>query len=331
MRRLGRILGRILAVLAMVAAAVWFWPADPPAPARFDAAALPEDLDGWLAAREAVFSDITEGAQKRVIWATEPGARTPLAIVYLHGFSATSEETRPVPDNAAAALGANLFFTRLAGHGRGGEALGAASADDWMTDLAEALAIGARIGDRVVIMATSTGAALTVAGLGTPDLRASLPGRDRLAGVVFVSPNFRLRSAVNGAALDLPLAQHWLPLVAGASRSYPARNEAHAKYWTTSYPTKAVFPMAQMMRAARAADPTLIKAPLLMIWSDADQVVNPEAARAIASRWGGPVSYAPVQPGPGMDHEAHVIAGDIRSPGMTESVSAIVIDWVGGL
>ena len=70
----------------------------------------------YLEKREARFEDIVEGVEKRVVWAGERGARTDWAVVYLHGFSGSSEEIRPVPDEVAAALGANLFYR---GHGGG--------------------------------------------------------------------------------------------------------------------------------------------------------------------------------------------------------------------
>lgn len=332
MRGFGKWLGRLILALAVVAAGLWVWPRDVAiAPPGFDAAALPADLDGWLAAREGVFTDITPGVEKRIVWAGDVGARTPLALVYVHGFSATSEETRPVPDKVAAALGANLYFTRLAGHGRGGPALAQASADDWLVDFAESLAIGARIGDRVVVMATSTGAAVTLAGLGTPALRAAMPAADRVAGVVMVSPNFRLASALNNAILDLPGAPVLVPALFGAVREWTPRNEAHGRYWTTRYPTQAVFPMAHVLRAARAADPGAVKVPLLLLNSPDDVVVSPDAAADVAARWGGMVARESWPWREGMDHEAHMIAGDIRSPGMTQAAADRITDWMGGL
>lgn len=298
MRSFGKWLGRVLAVLAVLAVGLWVWPREVAiAPPMFNAAALPDDLDGWLVQRESVFTDITPGTQKRIVWAGEPTVKTPLAVVYVHGFSATSEEIRPVPDKVAAALGANLYFTRLAGHGRGGPAMAQASAADWLVDLAEALAIGARIGDRVVVMATSTGAAVTLAGLGTPDLRTAIPAADKVAGVVFVSPNFRLASALNGMILDLPGAARFVPTLIGADREWTPRNEAHGRYWTTRYPTDALFPMAHVMRAARAVDPGSVKVPLMILNSPDDVVVSSATAEAVAARLGGGGWTAKAGPG----------------------------------
>ena len=57
---------------------------------------LPVDLDSYLAASEAQFSDIVPNTEKTIIWASEPGQKTDIAVVYLHGFSATRQETAPL-------------------------------------------------------------------------------------------------------------------------------------------------------------------------------------------------------------------------------------------
>ena len=132
---------------------------------RFDPATVSADLDGWLAEREAAVAGLKDGAQKEIVWA-DPAtkARTPLAIVYIHGFSATKWETRPLPDKVAAGLGANLFFTRLTGHGGDGAMLASASMNDWINDVAEAIAVGERIGEKIVIIGASTGGTLAALG-----------------------------------------------------------------------------------------------------------------------------------------------------------------------
>ena len=121
----------------------------------------PEETVRTVVASEALIDGIRKTAAKEVIWAREDRARTPLSLVYVHGFSASKAELRPVPDRAAERLGANLFFTRLTGHGRDGAAMGTARAEDWMRDMAEAVAVGKALGERVVLMGTSMGGALT--------------------------------------------------------------------------------------------------------------------------------------------------------------------------
>lgn len=326
MRSFGKWLGRILLILIVAGVALWaFGPRQGlDRQVAFDPSGIPADLDPWLAQRETTFPDLMPEARKEIVWAGAPGARTPFAIVYLHGFSATKEEIRPVPDDVAKALGANLYFARLAGHGRTGAAMGEARAEDWLYDAAEAMEIGRRLGDKVILVGTSTGATLAAVAATDPTLS------EGLAGLVLVSPNFALKSAA-GTILDLPFAPVWGPWVAGAERQFEPANEAHGKFWTTRYPTAALFPMAALMRAARAQDWSAVKTPALFVWSEEDQVIDPAWARRVAEAWGGTATIRTVTMGEGDDRYSHVIAGRILSPSQTAPMVQAILDWAKGL
>ena len=43
------------------------------------------------------------------------------------------------------------------------------------------------------------------------------------------------------------------------------------------------------------------------------------------------MTLVPIEPGPGDDPDAHVLAGDILSPGLTETVTARIVSWAQGL
>lgn len=326
MRRFGKWLGRVIILLVIVVAAAWaFVPQDPvDREISFDAATIGPDIVTWLAEQEKAFTDIVPGTEKRVIWAGAAGVKTPLAVIYIHGFSATSEEIRPVPDQVARALGANLFYTRLAGHGRGGDPMATATAGDWLEDTAEALAIGRRLGDKVLVISTSTGATLAAFAAVDPVMSKDI------AGIVMVSANFGVKPAA-AKILDLPAARYWGPVVAGATRSFNPVNAEHAKYWTTQYPTTALFPMAALVRAAKTLDLSAAKAPLLVIYCPQDQVVDFEKTLAAVKVWGADVRLEARQMAKGDDPYFHVIAGDILSPGQTAGTVALILDWAKGL
>lgn len=324
MRRM-MLLPGLAVVLIAAAATVWF---TGPRVARdttvtFDPATIGTDLDAWLAESETRVPGIRPGLGKEIVWAFPASkARTPLAIVYVHGFSATKQEIRPLPDKVAAALGANLFYTRLAGHGQDGAAMAGASVNAWVNDFAEALAIGERLGERVVVVATSTGASIA-------SWAATEPGlRERMAGVVLVSPNYGVKAG--GAGL---LAGPWglqiARLVAGDERGFEPVNEAQARYWTTRYPIEAVMPMSAVVAMAAEAPVESAAVPALFVFSDADAVVRPDLTRAVAKRWGGP--HALVTVDDSGDPSNHVIAGDALSPGTTERLAAAVTDWIRAL
>ncbi len=131
----------------------------------FDATASARDPEAWLARTEAAVPGIKTTSRRKSsgpIPATK--AKTPIAIVYVHGFSASKGRRGRCPTSVAAALGANLFYTRLTGHGKDGAAMATASVNAWVNDYAEALAIGRAIGEKVIVIGVSTGAALAVGG-----------------------------------------------------------------------------------------------------------------------------------------------------------------------
>ena len=322
MRSFGKALGRLLVVFFLLyAAAAYLIPQDQvDRQIKFDPNSLGPDLDAYLAKSEQQFSNITPGAQKRILWAGAAGAKTPLALIYVHGFSATSEEIRPVPDDVARALGANIFFTRLTGHGRDGAALAAATASDWIQDMAEAMAIGRRIGDRVVVIGTSTGGTLAAIAATDPNLSQGM------AGVVLISPNFALKPLA-GKILDLPAARFWGPVLAGATRSFQPQNDRHRQFWTISYPTVALFPMAALMREARAQDYSQTNLPLLLLYSPQDQVVDPATTLKTLGPWAGPKQIVPRIMTAQDDPFSHVIAGDILSPHQTAETEALILAW----
>lgn len=316
----------ILAALALILAGLWLL-----APREgvdrgiaFDASVLGEDPELWLHLSEQRYADIRPGAVKRILWAGGRGARTPLSIVYIHGFAASAEEIRPVPDEVAQALGANLFYTRLAGQGRAPEAMAGVRAGDWIGDMAEAMAVGRRIGGRVIVIGTSLGGTLAAIAATDPEL-----SRD-MAGVVLISPAFALHSP-SGLLMDAPFPRLWAPLLLGSTQYVAAVNPAHAKYWATEFPTAALFPVAALMREARAQDYAAARMPLLAILSPDDAIVDPAALAPVSATWGGAVQIEERRMQAGDDPFAHVIAGDIFSPGQSEAVAALIIAWARAL
>ncbi len=318
-RRMMNVLLSILGVLLGLALLAWAFA--PREPGRFvppAIAELPEDLDAWLYQQE---SGIRPEVARRIVWAGRPGARTPVALVYLHGFSASSQEIRPVPDLVAAWRGANLYFARLDGHGLDGESLAAARVSDWARDVTEAVAIGRRIGEKVVVIGTSTGGTLAAQAARDPVLGPQIDG------VVLISPNFGIK-ARGAFLLNQPLARYWLPLIAGRERCTNPVSDKHREFWTSCYPTVAVLPVAALVAEANRGDYAAATQPVLALWSEADHVVDPAATKRILSEWGGKVTLAPVAVGPDDDASTHVIAGDVLSPGQTAPVAARINGWI---
>jgi alpha-beta hydrolase superfamily lysophospholipase len=276
-------------------------------------------IDAWLAEREAKVPGLRPGCEKRVIWAAGP-ERTCWAVVYIHGFSASRRELSPYPEKVASELGANFHGGRLTGHGQDGAAMGRATLRDWRADVAEALAIGRAIGERVLAIACSTGGTL---------LALALAAGEGAGGAVMVSPNFGVRVRRFQVALDAPLASRWGPLLIRGEVGAP--NIDTTGIWTPRYPVLAYAPMAEAVRAVRRADLDAIRVPTLFAYSDADQVVDPGLTTAVTRRWGGPVRRIVLHPGPGDDPMAHVMAGEVKSPGQTARLVRQTVDWARSL
>jgi len=286
-----------------------------------DPVTLPADLDAYLAESEAQFDDIVPGTEKIIIWANpNTKAKTDVALVYLHGFSATRQEAAPLSDLVAEELDANLYYTRLSGHGRDGEAMTEATVNDWLNDTAEAIEIGRTIGDKVVLVAVSNGGPLALW------FAASEHARDDLAAVVLVSPNLGPRDQTSEILL-WPWAKQIIRQVMGPERGWEGDNAEHELYWTNRYPSEALLPMMGAVKLGREADLTAVDAPMLVIYSLQDEVVNTDKVEAMFNALdSNDVALLPIEDS--ADSSNHVLAGDILSPNTTERLAAEIIDFL---
>lgn len=280
------------------------------------------NIEAALAAAEAQVPNLRPGCEKRIVWAGAPATKTAVSLLYIHGFSATGEEIRPLPDLVAEAFGANLHFTRLAGHGQDGEAMGAATFAEWRRDVAEAIAIAKTLGDEVIIIGCSTGCTLAT---------LEFAEGEQVKAMIHVSPNFGLRHRVVQTLLDMPASRHWSKYVAGSSRSFAPISKAHAAHWTIEYPTAAVHTMADAVRAVRDADLSMIEVPALFCFNEDDQVVHPKEIRKVIERWGAETQTVTLAQTPQDDEMGHVMAGDIFSPGQTMPLAQRIIAWLQGI
>lgn len=284
---------------------------------------LPEldAMDTWLAAQEAAVGGVRTGCAKQIVWAGA-AAKTDVAIVYIHGFSATGAEVRPLPDLLADGLGANLYFARLTAHGQDGAAMGQARLPDWERDVDEALAIGGALGREVIVMGCSTGCTLVT---------TALARGAKVHGVVYLSPNFGLRHRLAQGLLQLPMVRSWGPLVVGKTRSFEQISDAHARFWTLRYDIQAVFTMADAVRAAMGSAIETIGVPAYFVINEGDQVVSPAKTRAVMARWAGETTLDVLVQGPDDDKMGHVMAGDVFSPAQTPALAQRLIQWANAL
>jgi len=285
---------------------------------------LPVDLDSYLRRQEEGVPNLRSGDAKSVVW-LEPQTHsvTPLALVYLHGFSADRHEVEPLVSELASDLGANVYFSRLTGHGRDGAAMGEATVEDWLDDTAEAIAIGGRIGERVVLVGTSTGGTLALWAAARDE------ARDRVAALVLISPNLGLQDP-NAPILLWPWGGALARMIVGPERCFEPKNAEHARHWTTCYPTGALLPMMALVNRVRSLQPGAVRVPTFVAYSREDEVVDPAATDRVMARLAAERPEIHVVEG-STDPEHHVIAGAITSGETTEGVRVRILEFLESL
>ena len=276
------------------------------------------DVEKQIKFDESSVPNLRSNIEKKIIWAGKSSQKTPLSIVFIHGFSATRVEMSPVIEKVAKALGANVFLTRLSGHGQDGDALSNATFDDWISDTAEAINIGEVIGNEVILIGSSTGCSL---------IHSIIEKQTKVRSIIYVSPNFG-PSSYKGHFLRLPGAKWFIPLILGREHSFTPKNSEHERCWTTRYPTKALFPVKDSVIAASLANHSKIKLPILFWFSDYDKVVSPKATRRIISKMGNNVEIFNPILSLKDDPSKHGVLGDILSPTKTNQGVNKILEWI---
>jgi len=308
-RRAGAI---VLCLLVLVLAlACLSGPLFPFEPKPSDIAATVEhapDLDAYLRRREAETTNVRPDLAKTITW-YDPAARnkTPLVLVYLHGFSASRRDISPVIETLADKLAANAFATRLTAHGRTTpDGFVTATAQDWLDDAREALAIGRRIGNRVVLIGISTGALLAT--------MAALEDKSSdIAALVLLSPNFAVRDW-RGKFISGPVGPLLARVVIGKDYSFQPDSAGHAEFWTARYPSQAIVALMDLLNHARAIHLDTLEVPTLIIYTDKDTVVDVNAIKQRFDEVPGTAKLLVDLPGA----TRHELTGDALAPGMVQ-------------
>jgi pimeloyl-ACP methyl ester carboxylesterase len=279
-------------------------------------------LEAYLADSESRHGDIRRHCEKKIIWHQNRPEQRALALVYIHGFSASRRETWPLCDRLAEAISANLFYTRLSGHGRDGDALAGATATDWLTDGLEAMAIGRRLGRQVVVVAMSTGATLATWLATQPSVAP------HLHSLVLLSPNFFPKNPLAALAL-WPPGLRFLEKFYGGWRCFTVANAEQTRYWTSRYPVRAIATMMQLVRLSWRIDLKAAAMPVLMMLNPWDRVINVSVAMTRYRSFPSPCKKL-VLFRQNRDLGRHVLAGDVMTPQSTDQVLAIIQEFISG-
>jgi esterase/lipase len=183
-------------------------------------------LEEYIALNEAKHK-IKPDNEARIVWADSSKTKTPIAIVYIHGFSASQEEGNPVHRRLAKSFGCNLFLSRLSQHGIDTvDNMLNLTVDNYWESVKEAYAIGKSLGDKVLLVGCSTG--------GTFNLILASEYSD-VFGIINMSPNVEIRDP-NAKILNNPWGLQIARIVVGGKNKISEdQREIFKKYWHSSF------------------------------------------------------------------------------------------------
>ncbi|MEJ7586092.1 MAG: alpha/beta fold hydrolase [Ferruginibacter sp.] len=222
-------------------------------------------METFVAANEGAHR-LRPDNEARIVWVSDSlKQKTSYALVYLHGFSASQKEGDPVHRNIAKRFGCNLYLARLAEHGIDTtEQLMNLTADNYWESAKQALAIGKQLGDKVILMGTSTGATQALL------LAASYP--HDIAALILYSPNI----AINDPNAWI-LNNHWglqiARLVKGGNYNVPEDNRPiYKQYWNKPYRLEAAVALEEMLETSMNKETfEKVRQPVLLLYYYKDE------------------------------------------------------------
>lgn len=180
--------------------------------------------------------------EARIVWLDSTKAKTAYSVVYLHGFSASQAEGDPVHLDLARRYGCNLFLARLSDHGVDTtEQLLLFTPDRLWASGKQALAIGEAIGEKVILMSTSTGGTLALM------LAAAYP--EKVHALVNLSPNIEINNDLAFMAND-PWGNQIARWVIGGDYqviNYPPERQP---YWNGKYRIEAIAQLQELLETS---------------------------------------------------------------------------------
>lgn len=244
-------------------------------------------LEDYVARQEAKHK-LKPDNEARIIWYNDSlKQKTEYAVVYLHSFSASQEEGDPVHFQFAQKFGCNLYLSRLDAHGIDTtEPLAGFSAEGIWKSAKEAFAIGKQLGNKVILMSTSTGGTLAL------KLAAEHP---EIAGLILLSPNIAINDP-SAWMLNNPWGLQIAHLILGKYRKVPDTTAIYAQYWNNRYVTKSLVQLEELLETTMKESVfNKVTQPVLLLYyykddANQDKVVKVSAMKRMFRQLGTPDS-----------------------------------------
>lgn len=257
-----------------------------------------------------------------IVWYDSVPRKTRYSVVYLHGFSASQKEGDPVHLNFARRYGCNLYLSRLDGHGIDtSDPLATMTADGLWEDAKQALAIGRALGEKVILMTTSTGGTLAL------KLAATYP--NDIFAIINMSPNIE----INDNLVFLTNNPWGLEISRLAKKSKynvsKDKDTVRAKYWNRRYRLEAVGELENLVETTMGpATFRKVKQPVLNLYyykdpQHQDKTVRVSAILRMEKQLGTPDSLKEAIAIP--EAGAHVLGSPMTSkdvPGVERAIDA---------
>lgn len=188
-------------------------------------------LQNSISEKERLNTKIKANNEAQILWYDSIPRKTEYSILYLHGWSASHEEGAPLHRELGQRYGANVYLPRLEGHGiQEEQAMLHLTATDYFESAKEALAVAKQIGDKVIVMGTSTG--------GTLALYLAQGDKD-IAGLLLYSPNIRIYDP-SAFLLSGPWGLEIAKTIMDSDFYESEADSLKQSYWTTKYRVEAL-------------------------------------------------------------------------------------------
>ena len=242
----------------------------PPTPVyKKDMPAVPEQsakLEEYIQAGESAHK-VKKDNEARIVWFNDSvRGKTEYAVIYLHGFGASQGEGDPVHRRIAKKFGCNLYLARLAEHGLDTiDAMKKLSADKYWESVKEALAIGKQLGNKVIVMGTSTG--------GTNALQLAAAYPNDVMALILLSPNIEINEP-NAWILNNPWGLQIATIING-SRFVDSKDQRdiYKQYWYAHYRLEAVVGLQEMLESSMTRETfSKINQPALVLYYYKDEI-----------------------------------------------------------
>ena len=272
------------------------------------------NLDEYIQNQESSHK-IRPGNEAQIVWADSIPAKTNYSLVYLHGFSASHMEGNPVHRALAKKYGMNLYLTRLHEHGLiGDQPLDKFEADKFVESTKQAINIGHALGEKVIVIGTSTGA--------TPAIYLAAHNPALFDILLFFAPNIDVADP-RSFLLTYPWGKELAEFLEGDRLKQGMSTPEFDKYWYPTYCTSSAVELLSLIENTMTEDIfSKIQQPIFVSYyyqneEEKDDIISTKAIENFYDKIGTPANFKRLVHTPKSGNHvtiSSITSKDIRTP-----------------